>query len=93
VTKKGALDDWYIRHASLWLDLRIALLTFRFLFTGEQRSEQAVTEAYTVQQAANVNRMVAYSRSQSERRPSQTAPILRTSAGARSNRRVPTGTD
>ena len=74
--EKGALDDWYIRHASLWLDLRIALLTFRFLFTGERRSEQAVSEAYAVQQAANVDRMVAYSRLQSERRRSQTAPTL-----------------
>ena len=48
--EKGALDDWYIRHASLWLDLRIALLTLRFLFTGERRSEQAVSEAYSVRQ-------------------------------------------
>jgi len=44
--EKGALDDWYIRHASLWLDARIALLTLRVLFTGERRSEQAVSEAY-----------------------------------------------
>jgi hypothetical protein len=28
------------------LDARIALLTLRVLFTGERRSEQAVTEAY-----------------------------------------------
>lgn len=92
--EKGALDDWYIRHASLWLDLRIVILTLRVLFTGERRSEQAVTEAYAVQQeAANVNRMVAYSRTQSERRRSQTASTLRTNAGARSTRRAPTGAD
>jgi len=91
--EKGALDDWYIRHASLWLDLRIAILTLRVLFTGERRSEQAVTEAYAVQQAANVDRMVAYGRSQSERRRIQTVPTLRTNAGARSNRRAPTGVD
>jgi hypothetical protein len=40
--EKGALDDWYIRRASLWLDARIALLTLRVLFTGERRSEQAL---------------------------------------------------
>jgi hypothetical protein len=49
--EKGALDDWYIRHASLWLDARIALLTLRVLVTGERRSEQAVTEAYAARRA------------------------------------------
>jgi lipopolysaccharide/colanic/teichoic acid biosynthesis glycosyltransferase len=91
--EKGALDDWYIRHASLWLDLRIALLTLRFLFTGERRSEQAVTEAYAVRQAANVDQMVAYSKSQSERRRGQTVPAFRAGAGARSSRRASTGGD
>jgi hypothetical protein len=38
--EKGALDDWYIRYASLWLDVRIALLTLRVLFTGERRSNK-----------------------------------------------------
>ena len=42
--EKGALDDWYIRNATLWLDLRILALTIRFLFTGEKRSEQVVAE-------------------------------------------------
>ena len=49
--EKGALDDWYIHNASLWLDLRIALLTMRFLFTGEHRSETAVIEASALQRA------------------------------------------
>ena len=49
--EKGALDDWYIHHASPWLDLRIALLTIRFMFTGERRSETAVIEANALQQA------------------------------------------
>jgi hypothetical protein len=43
--EKGALDDWYVQKASLWLDLRIALLTLRFLLTGERRSEKALREA------------------------------------------------
>ena len=49
--EKGALDDWYIRRASLWLDARIALFTLRVLFRGEQRSEQAVSEAYAARRA------------------------------------------
>jgi len=48
--EKGALDDWYVRNASLWLDLRIAFLTLRFLFTGERRSEQALHAASTLQE-------------------------------------------
>ncbi len=48
--EKGALDDWYVQKASLWLDLRIALLTLRFVLTGQRRSEQAVSEANLLQQ-------------------------------------------
>ena len=40
--EKNALDTWYVSHASPWLDLRIALLTLRFAFTGERRSEAAL---------------------------------------------------
>jgi lipopolysaccharide/colanic/teichoic acid biosynthesis glycosyltransferase len=43
--EKGALDEWYVRHASLWLDLRILALTIRFAFTGERRSEREVKKA------------------------------------------------
>ncbi len=43
--EKGALDEWYIRHISLWLDLRIALMTLRCLLTGERRSETAINQA------------------------------------------------
>jgi hypothetical protein len=43
--EKGALDEWYVRNASFWLDLRIALYTLIFVFTGERRFEQAVRDA------------------------------------------------
>jgi lipopolysaccharide/colanic/teichoic acid biosynthesis glycosyltransferase len=43
--EKGALDEWYVLHASPWLDLRIIALTFRFAFTGERRSEGALKKA------------------------------------------------
>jgi hypothetical protein len=42
--EKGALDEYYIRNASLWLDLRIILLTLRAVITGERRSEEAVAQ-------------------------------------------------
>jgi lipopolysaccharide/colanic/teichoic acid biosynthesis glycosyltransferase len=28
--EKGALDDWYVHNASVWLDLRVALYRFSF---------------------------------------------------------------
>jgi lipopolysaccharide/colanic/teichoic acid biosynthesis glycosyltransferase len=67
--EKGALDDWYVQHASLWLDLRIALLTMRFMFIGERRSEQAVNDANSLQQTSAlpptpVLREVGFSRNQ-----------------------------
>jgi lipopolysaccharide/colanic/teichoic acid biosynthesis glycosyltransferase len=49
--EKGALDDWYVHNLSFWLDLRIALYTLAFLFTGERRSEPAVHAANILQQA------------------------------------------
>jgi lipopolysaccharide/colanic/teichoic acid biosynthesis glycosyltransferase len=62
--EKGALDEWYIRHASLWLDLKIALLTLRFCVTGERRSQWAVDEAYAERLAVGRNNLAAYGGSQ-----------------------------
>jgi lipopolysaccharide/colanic/teichoic acid biosynthesis glycosyltransferase len=89
--EKGALDDWYIRHASLRLDLRIALLTLRVLFTGERRSEHAVMEAYAARQAANQDKGFSYGRQPSDRRRDQTAPISRLNPGPRLGQRISTG--
>ena len=50
--EKGALDEWYIRNASPWLDLRIVGLTLRFGFTGERRSEHALSQAHIEQSAS-----------------------------------------
>jgi lipopolysaccharide/colanic/teichoic acid biosynthesis glycosyltransferase len=36
VEKKKELDEWYIRHASFWLDLRILLKTIAFMVRGER---------------------------------------------------------
>lgn len=43
--EKTALDEWYIRNASLWLDLRIMVMTLRLLFGGEHRRTPAVAAA------------------------------------------------
>jgi lipopolysaccharide/colanic/teichoic acid biosynthesis glycosyltransferase len=34
--EKDGLDEWYIRNASPWLDLRILLLTCRYVFIGNR---------------------------------------------------------
>ena len=47
--EKGALDEWYIRNASPWLDLRIVGLTLRFWLRGERRSELALSQAHAEQ--------------------------------------------
>lgn len=43
--EKGALDEYYVRNASLWLDLRILGLTLLVLLRGERRNENAIREA------------------------------------------------
>ena len=48
-TEKATLDTWYIRNASLWLDLRIVWMTFLILLRGEQRSEKALLQAQHAQ--------------------------------------------
>jgi lipopolysaccharide/colanic/teichoic acid biosynthesis glycosyltransferase len=45
VDEKNALDEWYIRHASLRLDLAILARTVVMLPTGERRNEAAIAAA------------------------------------------------
>lgn len=44
-TEKDALDVWYIRHASFWLDLKIAANTLLVAVTGEKMNHSVVTQA------------------------------------------------
>jgi hypothetical protein len=48
VEEKDALDEWYIRNASLRLDLRIVFMTFACVFLGERSSEAAVAAAFAM---------------------------------------------
>src|SRR5262249_57083799 len=46
IDEKAALDEWYIRHASLWRDLSIVVRTTgMLLLTGDRRDEKAITAA------------------------------------------------
>jgi lipopolysaccharide/colanic/teichoic acid biosynthesis glycosyltransferase len=42
---KMALDLWYTRHASPWLDLKIVVLTIRMVIFGEKVNQAAIDEA------------------------------------------------
>ena len=44
IADKGALDAWYVEHASLWVDARIILLTLRFVATGDKPPRQTVLD-------------------------------------------------
>ena len=46
--EKDALDEWYIRNASLQLDVRIIFMTVVGLFRGERRSETAIEAAFAM---------------------------------------------
>jgi lipopolysaccharide/colanic/teichoic acid biosynthesis glycosyltransferase len=48
-TEKEALDVWYIRNASPWLDVRIAGMTLLTLLRGERRSAKALAQAHILQ--------------------------------------------
>ncbi len=41
-SEKDALDEWYVRNASFWLDLRIILMTLRVMTWGQRRPHQAM---------------------------------------------------
>jgi len=43
--EKNALDEWYIRNASLALDLRIAAKTVLVMLAGERRAPERSTKA------------------------------------------------
>jgi lipopolysaccharide/colanic/teichoic acid biosynthesis glycosyltransferase len=45
VEEKNALDEWYIRHASLRLDFVIVLRTVGMLLKGDRRNEKAIALA------------------------------------------------
>ena len=47
--EKSALDEWYIRHASLLLDIKILFRTVWVILRGEQRNETSIVAALSEQ--------------------------------------------
>jgi lipopolysaccharide/colanic/teichoic acid biosynthesis glycosyltransferase len=45
IPDKTALDAWYVRNASLWLDLQIMAKTLVMLMRGERRNDRAIRQA------------------------------------------------
>ena len=42
---KGVLDDWYVEHASFWLDVKIMARTLRTIVFGDDRTVAPLTKA------------------------------------------------
>jgi hypothetical protein len=42
-SEKDALDEWYVRNASFWLDLRIIIMTLQVMFRGQCRPDAEMT--------------------------------------------------
>jgi hypothetical protein len=43
--EKRELDEWYVHNASLWLDLRILVMTLRVMIAGERRCDKTLQQA------------------------------------------------
>jgi lipopolysaccharide/colanic/teichoic acid biosynthesis glycosyltransferase len=54
VEEKNALDEWYIRNASFWLEIAIVARTIRTFLTGDQRDENAISAALLECSTGNV---------------------------------------
>jgi lipopolysaccharide/colanic/teichoic acid biosynthesis glycosyltransferase len=57
VEEKNALDEWYIRHASLRLEMAIVARTMRMLLTGEHRDEPAISAALLERSRGDVTKL------------------------------------
>jgi lipopolysaccharide/colanic/teichoic acid biosynthesis glycosyltransferase len=49
--QKNEFDAWYVRNASLWLDLRILLMTFGFVLKGDDPPPQPILDPRKAQTA------------------------------------------
>jgi lipopolysaccharide/colanic/teichoic acid biosynthesis glycosyltransferase len=50
--EKSALDEWYVRNASLWIDLKIIGKTILFMFGGESRHTRTETSIPAIEAPA-----------------------------------------
>jgi lipopolysaccharide/colanic/teichoic acid biosynthesis glycosyltransferase len=49
--EKHDLDEWYLTNASIWLDLKIVMMTIRYMLAGERKSDDASSLARQVPEA------------------------------------------
>jgi lipopolysaccharide/colanic/teichoic acid biosynthesis glycosyltransferase len=45
--EKDALDEWYVRNASWWVDFRIFILTLHVMIWGQRRPDELVVSPPT----------------------------------------------
>ena len=53
--EKGMLDEWYVRNASIWLDVRIILRTVRTVLFGDRCAVSQVAESVETDRLDNEN--------------------------------------
>jgi lipopolysaccharide/colanic/teichoic acid biosynthesis glycosyltransferase len=46
--EKETLDEWYVRNASLWVDLQIALMTIKVILRGLVSSAEILADTEQV---------------------------------------------
>jgi lipopolysaccharide/colanic/teichoic acid biosynthesis glycosyltransferase len=54
--EKNALDEWYIRNASLWLDIRILVKTLMTVVRGDRRADDVIFRAINASDSQHVSR-------------------------------------
>ena len=50
--EKEKLDEWYVRNASLWVDLQIIMMTFKVILKGRVSSEEILADIEQVRSKA-----------------------------------------
>ena len=67
--EKNALDEWYIRHASLRLDMAILLRTVGMLLNGDHRNEKAISMALSHKSQGELDELPDVGRENKKKEP------------------------
>ena len=51
-SEKQALDEWYVRNVSFWVDLSIVVMTIRVMIWGQSRPDQKMADVHVPQPQA-----------------------------------------
>lgn len=74
VEKKGVLDEWYVRNASVWLDIRIILRTVGTVLFGDRCNVSHVSEPVETDRLGGQNWLPAMAASGSARSSPRQGP-------------------